>query len=88
MIKVIERDECYLEDLIIDCLSESSQTKIKERKELLDLSKDNFEKFKIQIQELLFEMLESKLTMLNPDNKINLVTICYILNGLDILRNI
>ena len=75
MIKVIERDECYLEDLIIDCLSESSQTKIKERKELLDLSKDNFEKFKIQIQELLFEMLESKLTMLNPDNKINLVTI-------------
>ena len=32
MIKVIERDECYLEDLIIDCLSESSQTKIKERK--------------------------------------------------------
>ena len=33
-------------------------------------------------------MLEGKLIMLNPDNKTNLVTICYILNGLDILRNI
>ena len=53
MMKVIEKDENYLEDSIIDCLSESSQTKIKERKELLDQSKDNFDKFKHQIHKLL-----------------------------------
>ena len=33
-------------------------------------------------------MLENKLTMLNPNSKTNLVTICYIINGLDILKNI
>lgn len=88
MIKVIEKDENYLEDLIIDCLSESSQTKIKERKQLLDQSKDDFQKFKILVQELLTEFLNNKLTMLNPDNKNVLVTICYILNGLDILKNV
>lgn len=54
---------------------------------MLDLSKDNFESFKLLIQDLLVEMLENKLTMLNPESKNILVTICYILNGLDILRN-
>lgn len=54
----------------------------------MDQSKDNFEKFKVQIQTFLSELLEDKLTMLNPENKNLLVTICYILNGIDILKNI
>lgn len=50
---MIERDENYLEDLVIDCLSESSQTKIKEKKDILDKSKLELESFKKIIKQQL-----------------------------------
>lgn len=48
---MIERDENYLEDLVIDCLSESSQTKIVEKKTMLDKSKQDLETFKKLMKE-------------------------------------
>ena len=79
---MIERDENYLEDLVIDCLSESSQTKIKEKKDILDKSKLELESFKKIIKEQLEKFYEIKASCIKPDDRQNLITICYIRSGI------
>lgn len=84
---MIERDENYLEDLVIDCLSESSQTKIIEKKAMLDKSKQDLETFKKLIREHLEGFYEIKAAGIKPEDRQNLITICYTRSGIDILTN-
>jgi hypothetical protein len=75
-------DESYLEDLIMDSLSESSQTKIKSLKELVDKSNQSFSDFKLVIKDLLEGLLKERSLGIQIGNKQNLITICYIISGI------
>jgi hypothetical protein len=88
LLKKIKIDEAYLEDLIMDCLSESSQVKIRSLKKLVDESNQNFEEFKGIIRNLLEISLKKRKAEIATNDKQHLITICYIKSAIEILNNL
>lgn len=83
---MIERDENYLEDMLIDIISESVQTEMKEKKNLLDISKKEFGIFKEEIINLLNTLFKEKHSYIKIDDKQNMITLSYIQLVLKILN--
>jgi hypothetical protein len=87
MLELVRRDGEYLEDLIIDLQVGLPQVMVKEMKEMVDKSRSNFQEFRRMLSQLLQELLKLRGSVLQPDDRQNLITICYIKSGIDILAN-
>jgi hypothetical protein len=86
MIEIIKRDESYLDDLVIDCISESAQLKMISMKELMDKAQ-NSEDFREVLKGLLSDLLKERIFGLKANDRQNLITICYIKSGIEIFRD-
>ena len=72
---------------MIDSLNDVAQMKIKEQKQILESSNQPLDKFIPMVKELLDDFLKSKLGMMQTNNRSSIITVKYILDGLDILEN-
>lgn len=84
IVSIVKRDELYIDEEITDNLKRTTQVNPKSQKELIDLAeKDEFFNFVSIVSTCFKECIAHKASLIQ--NRNDLITIVYLIDGLNIL---